>query len=511
MTEESHLLDKKEKNWLSRILKLTFFICAFILVGITVLSNMGGSNDSLKESVERFASNVFGGRKTSVSKLVYMGFFPRIGFDAEGINVMSTPEDGHIIAHIGKIQAFMPFWNVVTQTPEITSFYLEDFTTVKGALASKELHIEKMFIDHDLGTQTAKLRGNGKIGVHHWSFAADMEIFGKKGNYTFSFEKSFPLVFDIADIHFEGKIVKHDSSYYKLEDFKLSSGDNALEGNIIFSLIGEELLKVKGDVAVSGGKSIVSPDVIFDYSNSPAKISGKVMSDHIVYSDLNDEGSAFHILKRLYDIVGYGDVPKGKASFLGNYNLDVILEFKSIRFPDILLNNLTFPILQSNAGIKFGPIHGDLGIMPSLVFVSDQDTGDIISILQDGQLYTKFFKKWLKNVPNKIGTIINVDCGLARFSHSDGDLDIKRFVLNTNRGSIKVRENKIGADQNVDDLTFYISSKEEEHSEISLNKDAYEFVQSSFQSSSKVSLCSSYISKKLSDSDENTTIDGVTE
>ena len=509
MTEESYLLDEKGKNWLSRLLKIIFFACAFILIGMTILSNMGGSNDSLKESVERFVSSVFGGKKTSVDKLIYMGFFPKIGFDAQGINVLSTPEKGHIIAHVGKVQAFMPFWNVVTRTPRITKFYIENLTTIRGALVSKELHIEKIFIDHDLGANTAKLRGNGKIGVHQWSFVADMGVFGKKGGYTYSFQRSFPLVFDVADIHLDGTIVRNDSSYYKLENFKLSSGDDMLEGNLVLSAIGEELLKLKGDVVISGGQSIISSDVIFDYTSSPAKISGKVSSDNLIYSNIEDESSAFYLLKRLYDIIGYGTAPIGKASFLGNYNLDVNLDFKSIKFENMLINNLTFPIIQTNVGIKFGPIKGDLDIMPPLMFVSDKDTGDIISILQDGKLYTKFFKNWLTNIPNKIVNRADTDCGFARFAHDGGDLSIQNFALNTNYGSIKLRESKIKADQNIGDLTFYISSKKENISNIVLDKEAYDFVQSSFQESSKVSSCSSYISQKPTEINENVAIDGT--
>ncbi|PCI52929.1 MAG: hypothetical protein COB36_13800 [Alphaproteobacteria bacterium] len=495
MTEESYLLDKKEKSWLSRLLKVIFVLCAFILIGMTVLSNMGGSNDDLKNSVERFVGDLFGGKKVVVGNLVYMSFFPRLGFDAESVNVLSRREDGHVIAHIGKVQAFMTFWNVVTQMPKITNFYIEDLTIIKGVMGAKELYIEKIFIDHDVETETAKIRGNGTIGVHPWSFVADIDIFGKKGSFNYMFQRSVPVVFDIANIHFEGVLLKHEDNYYKLENFKLSSGDKMLQGNIILSALGKKLLKLKGNIEISGGHSRISPDVIFDYAQSPVKISGKILSDNFVYSDVVGTDAGLSILTRLRDIVGYGAMLGTKASFIGQYNLDVNFDLKNVKIADTLINNLKFPVIQNNIGIKLGPINSDLDVMPSLMFVVQKDTGNIHAILQDGALDTVFLKEWLKNIPAKLGDRVETECGFATFVHDGGDLAIQGFAINMAQGSIRVRNSKLSSDQNINDLDFYVASKKAEFEVIELDKDAYDFVQSSLQSAAKASPCSSYISQ----------------
>lgn len=498
MSDESYLLDgldKKEKNWLSRLLKLTFFVCAFILVGITVLSNMGGSNDDLKDSVQRFVSDLFGGRSVSVDKLVYMSFFPRIGFDAEGINILSNPENGHIIAHFDKVQAFMTFWNVATRTPKFTNFYIENFTAIKGAMGAKEFHIEKIFIDHDVEMSSAELRGNGRIGVHPWSFVMDIDVAGSKGSYNYMLRRSFSLVLDIADIHFETTFVNHEADYYKLEDFKLSSGGKMIRGTLLLSALGKKLLKLKGNVEMSDGQSVISPDVIFDYAQSPVKISGKIRSDRLSYNDIMGENSALSILMRLRDITGYGDMLGGKASFLGQYNLDVDFDLQNIKMDDSVINILKFPVTQINEGIKFGPVKSDVDMMPALLFVVQENTSNIVAVLQGGALDLPFVKTWLQHIPKALDQRLDIECGMAVFTHDGEDLSIQDFAINTAQGTVKVRNSKISGDQNIRDLEFYVAPKKAEFEVIALNKKSYDFVQSSLQDAAQASPCVPYISQ----------------
>ncbi|PCJ99384.1 MAG: hypothetical protein COA45_04920 [Zetaproteobacteria bacterium] len=501
MTDESYLLDKKEKSWLSSILKVIFVVSAFVLIAMTVLSNMGGSNDSLKGSVEQFVSDVFGGRKVSVENLVYMGFFPRLGFDAEKVNVLSGAENGHIIVHVGKVRAFMTFWNVVTQTPKVTNLYIENFTAIKGVIGAKEFHIEKIFIDHDVESETAKLRGNGKIGLHSWSFMLDMDVSGTKGSYNYMFSRSTSLDLDIADIHFEGVFINHKSGYYKFENFKISSGDKIIQGSLTLSAPGKKLLKLKGRIETSGGHSVIVPDVVFDYAQSPVKISGNIFSDSLSYSDVIGRNSALSILTRLRDITGYGAISEDRASFVGRYNLDVNFDLKSVRIEDTLINNVTFPVIQTNIGLKLGPVKSDLDIMPSLMFVIQKSTGNIIAVLQDGAFNVPIFKELLKHVPDQLVDRLDIECGLASFAHDDETLLIQNLNINTAQGEIRVRDTKIGKDMNISDLEFYVADKKSKLKVVELEKDAYDFIQSSLQNSAVVSPCASYISKRI-ESDE---------
>lgn len=306
MSDESYLLDnnkevKKEKNWLALIFKVTFILLACVLVGITVLYNMGGSSASLKDSVEKFVSNVFQGRPVEVENLVYMGFFPKMGFDVENIKVLSNQEDKHEIATVGKVQFFMGFWDVAFRVPRISGFYLSDFHAIKGTMGAQEFDIKKVFIDHDAESKTAILRGNGKIGDHPWSFTIDVDVleaqdFWKtKGNFSYMLPMEFPFTLDIADMHFEGNFLNHESGYYKFKDFELSSGNHKVSGNLVLSALGKRLIKIKGDLQTSADSADITPELIFDYSQEPMKISGEVI----------ENTSIDFLVNRLQEIIAY--------------------------------------------------------------------------------------------------------------------------------------------------------------------------------------------------------------
>ncbi len=315
-------LDKKEKNWFIGILKLVFILAAFTLVSITVLSNMGGSNDSLKDSVERFVSGMFQGRPTKVDTLVHMSFFPKLGFDAKGINVLSSPENGYAIVEIGRVHVFMGFWNVALRRPHVSQFYIEDFKAIKGAMGSKEFYAEKVFIDHDIEAGKAKLRGNGLIGDNPWSFDIDIKIMGLKGHYDYSFDEKAQFTVNIADIKMDGVFINHEDGYFKFQDFKIISDDIDIGGNIVLSALGNKMLKLKGEINSSG--NILSPDLVFDYVRSPVKIEG-TLSSNVDNKDI-DISDVSALLLKLRDIIGY-DVSTKDAD---SYDWGALFDFSNV-------------------------------------------------------------------------------------------------------------------------------------------------------------------------------------
>ncbi len=312
MSEEINAANKKENNWVGRLLKLVFVLSAFFLVGITVLSNMGGNSDSWKGSVEQFASGLFGGRPARVERLVYMSFFPKIGFSADNVSIYSTPDEKIVLASIGKVQGFMGFWNVAFRTQKFAHFYLENFSAVKGAITPEELNVEKVFIDHDIENETALLRGNGEIGINKWEIYLGLNVFDShdildsKAKFNFSVPDEFPFELNIADTNLKGDFVRGKGNYYKFKDFTVLSGDKVVVGNVVLSALGQKLLKIKGDVEVSKNQNKAEFDLIFDYSHSPAKVSGSMVIDNNTVEEI------MFLFMHVRELIGYVGVSEEK-------------------------------------------------------------------------------------------------------------------------------------------------------------------------------------------------------
>ncbi len=319
-------LDKKEVNWLSRILKLVFILLAFFLVGITVLFNMGGNSDSLKSSVQNFTSELFHGRPTEVDKLVYMSFFPRLGFDAEGIKVLSSIDEGYNIVEIGKIQVFMGFWDVAFRNPRVKQFYIGEFKAIKGAVGAKEFYIEKIFIDHDVENNAARLSGNGEIGDNPWAFNIDIEVSGSKGEYKYILKNIADFTFNVADISTKGTFIAHEDGYFKFENFEIISEDIEFNGDLTLSALGKKMLKLKGAITSKGSDNPLSPDLIFNYTKSPVKIDG-VISSNSSKQDIADAKNILLILEKLRDIVGYEAAKKDEDS----YDWAALFDFSAVK------------------------------------------------------------------------------------------------------------------------------------------------------------------------------------
>ncbi len=305
----------KEKTWLGRILKLIFILSAFFLVAITVLANMGGNNDAWKDSIEQFTSGFFNNRPVKVEKLVYMSFFPKIGFDAENISIYSNQEKDITLATIGKIQGFMGFWNVAFRTQKFSSFYLKDFNAVKGAVFPKELYIERIFVDHDIENRQAALLGNGKIGDDMWEVSFGLKVFDShdildsKNKFNYKLPEEFPFDITMADIKFHGTFLRNAGNYYKFKDAVISSGDKKLSGDLVISGLGENLLKLKGNVKVSNSVEEADIDLIFDYSEYPVKVSGSMgLSDDMI------EDIIF-LFMHIREVIGYQTDEKQSIKF----------------------------------------------------------------------------------------------------------------------------------------------------------------------------------------------------
>ncbi len=509
MSDDSYLLDgndrKKEKDgsrWFGRILKFIFIIIAFFLVIITVLANMGGSNDMLTEGVGETISRAFGGRPVTMRRLVHMGFFPSVSIDVEDVLIFDKPEDSFPIMRLDKFQAAMPFFNVATSTPRLTTLYLEGFETIRGVFLPATVRVDRIFIDHDVDEGIAKLRGNGKVGVHSWDFSVGLEITGSRGKYQYMLLDDADLIFNIADIHFSGVFSRRGASYYKFRDFKLEYADKKVSGDLVLSSLGQNLLKVKSNIKIQNDGTNFQTDLIIKFMpDRSADISGEVISDKLLFDDFIGDNSIFTILSRLREIAGYSEVdseePKTIVDVLFGKNIiDIEFDLDNVDVGGHVKDSLEFNITKDQSKIKIGSFlsQGNM-VMPAVMLLHNQEDSKVIFVVQNGSLDIGFVKLWLDNLPKNILSkdIIDIECGIAEFLEVDNGLEVGSFVIDANSYKIGVKDKNINELDDFSNLHFIDISKENKINNIELPKGLYDFVQSSFNQSKDGSPCSGYI------------------
>jgi len=483
MHEEESPLFQKKRTLLQKIAKLIFVLSALFLVMITILANMGGSNDMLREAVENFVSERFGGRPAKVANLERMSFFPKIGVSAKGVQVLSKAEGGYPLVKIGKIQMFMSFWDVAMGNSEFTHFYLENAEAIKGMLFPNEFYIERAYIDNEIEQTTALLKANGKSGARDWFFQAQLEAKGKNGKYKYKPGKRVPFSGTLADVNISGALVKYDEEYFKIEDLILEAEGFALIGEATISSVGSGLLKLKFDLATKDKSSVINTEVIIALTSFPMKISGTVKAEQITLSDFSDSGAVKVLLQKIQNTLGYeaeSTFAGWMASAFARYDVDIDFDFKAMSSQEETLSNITLPYVQKKGNTIFGPVlQSGKEVFPAFTTVISNEK--LISFVQSGTINTKTASVFAPKIPQKIKSLetLEVECGVAEFAFNEKGLEILSFGMNLKNGSISAQEKQVSYDTELRDLSYLYSAQQSPLPEIELNQETYKFVQES--------------------------------
>ncbi len=339
MTETDPKLPGKERGYLTAFLKFLFFIIALVGVLLTILFNMGGSSETLKSSLENYIRELAGGRPAKIAKLNRLSFFPAIGVDFEGLEVKETPASSKTIISGEKVKIFVTFWGLVIKQMSIKALFLENIVFSQGVFGNKKFSIERIFIDHDKGTQQAVIKGKGSLDTEEWQFSLGIDVSGSVGGYSYYLGKVRPINMDIGNVHFQGRILEQISDYLKIDNFAMGLPKPILQGEISFSLLEGKQVKINGRISTENPVIVFKPDLIIDFSTRPQKITGKIEIPDLVYEKISGPDSPVELFNRVHEILISGLSPKEdkdkntetekseeKKAYLCTYNFDVIIE-----------------------------------------------------------------------------------------------------------------------------------------------------------------------------------------
>lgn len=382
MSEETQSLPlaKKEKSFFSGLLKFLFFAIAMIAVMLTVMANMGGSSDTLRESLEKFISSSLEGRYTTIKRLNRVSFFPVLGVDIEGLEVKETSKSKDVDLSAKKVRIFITFWGLITKRTRFTSFLVEDLKAKKGVLGRKSFSIDKIYIDHDKGTKEAYINGYGSMdSSYKWAVKMKVQVLGSIGSYKYAVGKQRPFDIEVGDIKFSGVLSDRIKDYVRIGDIYIGAPDPALKGFISLSLLEGNLMKLIGSFTAIGNNDDYKPDLIIEFSKSTPQISGKFESDVLHVNYLNDgKNSPIAVIERVFEVFENDGQDKGegkdKSSDGGKsendniacrYGLNVDVAIKKLITKDktgrdIERNNVEFLLTQKDGIVELTPKKGDI-------------------------------------------------------------------------------------------------------------------------------------------------------
>lgn len=141
-------------NWdiaetiLRRTLKVGLFAGVFFFIIFSVLANIGGNSDALREGLEQFGSENLQ-RPVSIETLVEMRFFPTMRVHAQGIRVSDSVMNPDPVMEIAEIKVAIPFFNLMLSRQRFDALYLARLYALPGVLDDQEVRIETAQIEGD--------------------------------------------------------------------------------------------------------------------------------------------------------------------------------------------------------------------------------------------------------------------------------------------------------------------------------------------------------------------------
>lgn len=315
MTEIDPKLPAKERRFLMGFLKMIFFIAAFFAVMVTILFNMGGNSEMLQQSLEKLISDSLAGRPTRVMKLNRVSFFPTVGADFEKLEIKETMASQDLTVSAEKVRLFVTFWGFVSGRMGIKSIYLENVDIRKGVLGRNAFKIEKMFIDHDKGTQKAIVRANGMLEEDPWTMSMDLEVSGAVGGYTYHIGRNRTIALEVGDLRIKATLSEQISDYIKIENLSLGLPEEALKGELSVSLLEGQQVKLGGRLTSGETASIFSPDLLVAYGGDIVNVTGKITSLQLDPAHVIGTKGPIALVNSLHEMLAFDiAVPQKKAA-----------------------------------------------------------------------------------------------------------------------------------------------------------------------------------------------------
>lgn len=353
---EDNLAMKPYKGWetvVLRILKWLAIFAVIILIGLTILSRLGGNSPVLREAVEEFLTEATP-YTAHVGTLNTMRFFPDIMVDATDIELRAGDDGtGEAMVHIGSARIVMPFFDAMFRPGYFKTLHIENLKALPGAILDKNLAVQSLAVKDD--QEEPALIIEGAIDTAPFYARFGLQAKGRPGDYVYviGHERGFEM--KLADIDIRGTLRNTVTGDYKFANFTLKKNDvEVLHGNIDLDRSREHRLGISGSLSLEPGKSLIDPDVTLSWSDDIRSVNGKITASELAIEDITGTSPLQQTIDTLDKILGD---PTGKIDMAG-WALDLNLDVEKLKTGKIWLGKIKTPLILKDSQLHAGPLSG---------------------------------------------------------------------------------------------------------------------------------------------------------
>tara|TARA_B100000242_G_C43047406_1_gene488999 strand:- start:750 stop:2510 length:1761 start_codon:yes stop_codon:yes gene_type:complete len=344
---------KEKGSWWGLWAKITFFLAVLLVVIFAILSSLGGNSDTLREAIEQFLSQRFGGT-AEVGTLHQMTFYPYMGADFESVNIYRGDDKSNSILNADRVSVAMGFWDVSLNTGKIKTLNVENLRAVPGSLFRKGVTINRLAVVDE--GDAAFMRSNGKIGAAPYSFEATLEKFGQGKKRKYAFGDVRPFQASIGQARIKGQIEDLDTDMMQIKNIELGLDHPFLTGNLKLYYGGAGRITMKGDLHF-GEATALQPDLLIELERDVPKISGDLVFTTLDYDDALDYG----LLVDLIDVIKEALYDPEEEPQQPGYDWSKLEIEADITVEELAENGVGFlafkaPLTLQEGALAFGPL-----------------------------------------------------------------------------------------------------------------------------------------------------------
>ena len=248
---------KKKRNWFYLLLKIAFFFGAFMLVVLTVMANVGGKSETLRQSIEQFITENTS-YSASVAHLNAMTFFPDIVLDFEKTELREKESTDLAMTADHVLLAF-GFWDVMASTGKIKALSVDNLRVRPGIFISPSFEAESVKIVESV--DGPRLEGKGSVGAEKFNFSTDMNSrgSGRRKRYFFGNERAFFL--NLGSIKISGIMKTGESSGLVIENLDVKQDGRAVMSGMLGFVRNDGVLGLEGRLEMAEHGSVIKPDI----------------------------------------------------------------------------------------------------------------------------------------------------------------------------------------------------------------------------------------------------------
>lgn len=339
----SFVVKKHMKKWFGRLIKISFFLIAFLAIVLTVFVNMGGNSDTLKISVQDYITAASGYR-AEIGTFHEMKFFPTVTIDFSDLK-LHRDNDTIPEASIDSALLQIGFWDVITRSNKIRNLQIEGASFLPGTINKNPVEIDRLSIDEDTDGQ-AFLILDGRIGAAPLNGEIALQTIGQ--NYKIGEQSRF--TFTAGGITAKGEMRPRRLGGFHIRDASITHNNTqVLSGAFSIVRKREEGLVIRGDlksaqnrteteidIAIDGAQTITGSLDAFVFDMADFETGSRIMNALAAWQDifaLNNKPLDFELALKAQTFINNGQSEHNAALVLQRENGSLEIHKQTIGAP----------------------------------------------------------------------------------------------------------------------------------------------------------------------------------